>query len=174
VSQHPSSNTAIVCALAVSLFGLTVLGAETPHDFSRYQVIVDRSPFGPMSGVGPEVAQPPFSARYTFVGTAKLDETQPLMAIILDKEGSRTYFKSEGETIGDATVFKIDKEDKGPVKLVLKQGLEVATLVMETKASVGAAPPAPSAQPQPFIPGQSAAPVPPQPGVRRIPFRRGG
>jgi hypothetical protein len=172
VKRYPANNIAIVCALAASWFGLTVRGAETPHDFSRYQIIVDRSPFGPVSGMGPEVAQPPFSARYTFVGTAKLDDTQPLMAIILDKEGSRTYFKSEGETIGDATVVKIDREDKGPVKLMLKQGLEVATLVMETKASVGAAPPPPGAQPQPFVPGQP--PAPPGPGVRRIPFRRGG
>jgi hypothetical protein len=170
VSQHPASNTAIVCALAATLFGLTVRGAETSHDFSRYQIIVDRSPFGPMSGMGPEVAQPSFSARYTFVGTAKLDDAQPLMAIILDKEGSRTYFKSEGETIGDATIVKIEKADKSSVKLVLKQGLEVATLSMETKASVGAAPPAPVAQP--LIPGQP--PAPPGPGVRRIPFRRGG
>ena len=93
------------------------------------------------------------------------------MAIILDKEGSRTYFKAEGETIGDATIVKIEKMDKGPVKLTLKQGLEVATLTMETKASVGAAPPPPGAQPcsQPAN-GRAAT----CPGVRRIPFRRGG
>jgi hypothetical protein len=171
VNQHPTRNTVIICALATTLFGLTVRGDETSHDFSRYQIIVDRSPFGPMSGMAPEVAQPSFSARYTFVGTAKLDDAQPLMAIILDKEGSRTYFKSEGETIGDATIVKIEKMDKGPVKLTLKQGLEVATLTMETKASVGAAPPPPGAQP-PAVPGQTLAP--PGPGVRRIPFRRGG
>ena len=161
-----------MCALVASLAGSPVRAAETPHDFTRYQVIVDRSPFGPMIGTGPDVAQPPFSARFTFVGTAKLDDAQPLLAIILDKEGSRTYFKAEGEAIGDTTVVKIEKVDKGPVKLVLKQGLEVATLLMETKSSVGAAPPGPSAQPQPSVPGQPPGPVPP--GVRRIPFRRGG
>jgi hypothetical protein len=162
----------MLCALVLVLAETLVRGNEPAHDFARYQVIVDRLPFGAMSGMGPDVAQPSFSARYTFVGTAKLDEAQPLMAIILDKEGSRTYFKSEGETIGDATVVKIEKADKAQVKLVLKQGLEVATLMMETKASVGAAPPAPGAQPQPTIPGQP--PGPPTPGVRRIPFRRGG
>jgi hypothetical protein len=172
VSQYSARNTAILYALAASLVGSPVHATDTLHDFSRYQIIVDRSPFGAMSGTGADVAQPPFSARFTFVGMAQLDGTQPLLAIIVDKEGNRTYFKAEGEMIGDTTVAKIEKVDKGPVKLVLKQGLEVATLLMETKSSVGAAPQAPGAQPQPFVPGQP--PAPPQPGVRRIPFRRGG
>lgn len=174
MSHRPARNTAILSALAASLAGSPVHAAvtQTAHDFSRYQIIVDRLPFGAMSGTGTEAPQPPFSARFTFVGTAQLDDKQPLMAIIQDKEGSRTYFKAEGETIGDITVVKIEKADKAQVKLVLKQGLEVATLTMETKTSVGAAPPVPSGQPQPMIPGQ--APAPPAPGVRRIPFRRGG
>ncbi len=126
-----------------------------------------------MPGAADTTPQPPFSTRYNFVGIAKLDETQPLLAIIIDKEGNRTYFKAEGETIGDATVQQIEKADKGQVKLVLKQGLEVATLTMESKTSVGAAPPGGAQpQPQPGIPGQPPAPLPA--GVRRIPFRRGG
>ena len=172
MSQYPARTTATLCALAASLAGSSVHATDTAHDFSRYQIIVDRLPFGAMVGADAGAAQPPFSARFTFVGTAQLDDAQPLLAIIVDKEGSRTYFKAEGETIGETTVVKIEKADKGQVKLVLKQGLEVATLSMETKASVGAAPPAPGAQPQPYVPGQSPGPVPP--GVRRIPFRRGG
>jgi hypothetical protein len=172
MSRRPAKHMAILCALVASLTKLAVGATDTSHDFSRYQIIVDRLPFGAMAGTGAEVAQPPFSARFTFVGTAQLDEKQPLLAIIQDKEGNRTHFKAEGETIGDITVVKIEKADKAQVKLVLKQGLEVATLLMETKASVGATPPAAGAQPQPFVPGQPPGPVPP--GVRRIPFRRGG
>ena len=171
MNQHSARNTAIVCALAGSLVGSAVRATDTPHDFSRYQIIVDRLPFGAMSGAA-DIPQPSFSAHYNFVGTLKEDETKPLLAIIFDKEGSQTYFKAEGETMGDTTVVKIEKGDKGQVKLVLKQGLEVATLLLETKTS--GAPPSPGAQPQPAIPGISPAPVPPQPGVRRIPFRRGG
>jgi hypothetical protein len=173
VNQHSARNTAIVCALAGSLVGLDVHATDTLHDFSRYQIIIDRLPFGAMSG-SETVPQPPFSARFTFIGTIKEDDTKPLLAVIFDKEGSQTHFKAEGEMIGDITVVKIEKADKAPVKLVLKQGLEVATLSLETKTSVGPAPPAPALQPQPAIPGLPVAPVPVQPGVRRIPFRRGG
>ena len=171
MNQHSARNTAIVCALAGSLVGSAVRATDTPHDFSRYQIIVDRLPFGAMSGAA-DIPQPSFSAHYNFVGTLKEDETKPLLAVIFDKEGSQTYFKAEGEMMGDTTVVKIEKGDKGQVKLVLKQGLEVATLLLETKTS--GAPPSPGAQPQPAIPGIAPAPVPPQPGVRRIPFRRGG
>ena len=172
MNQRLASNAAIVCVLAGSLVGSAVHATDALHDFSRYQVIVDRAPFGAMA-VGADVPQPSFSAHYTFVGTEKVDE-KPLTAIIFDKDGSQTFFKAEGETMGETSVVKIEKTDKGQVKLVLKQGLEVATLMLETKTGVGAPPPAPGAQPQPAIPGVSPMPAPVQPGVRRIPFRRGG
>jgi len=173
VSQHSVRSIAVVCALTATLVGSAMGATDTLHDFSRYQVIIDRLPFGAMSG-GADVPQPSFSAHYTFVGLLKEDDTKPLLAVIFDKEGSQTYFKAEGDTMGETTVVKIEKSDKGQVKLVLKQGLEVATLSLETKTGVGAAPPVPGAQPQPGVPGVSPAPVPLQPGVRRIPFRRGG
>jgi hypothetical protein len=159
--------------LAASLVGSAVHATDTSHDFSRYQIIVDRLPFGAMSGTA-DIPQPSFSARYTFVGLVKEDETKPVLAFIFDKEKSQTYFKAEGDTIDDTTVVKIEKTDKGQVKLVLKQGLEVATLLLETKTGVGAAPPTPGAQPQPALSGMAPGAVPVQPGVRRIPFRRGG
>jgi hypothetical protein len=173
MNQYPARNMAIACALAVSLVGSNARATDELHDFSRYQVIIDRLPFGAMSGAD-NAPQPSFSTRFTFIGTAKEDETKPLLAIIFEKDGNQTHFTAEGEMIGDVTVMKIEKADKAPTKLVLKQGLEVATLYMDTKTQVGAAPPAPVIQPQPAIPGMPAAPVPVQPGVRRIPFRRGG
>ncbi len=173
MNQHAARNKVIVCALAGSLVGSAVHATDTLHDFSRYQIIVDRLPFGAMSGTA-DIPQPSFSAHYTFVGIVKENDTKPLLAIIFDKDGSQTYFKAEGETIGDTTVVKIEKADKAQVKLVLKQGLEVATLLLETKMSVGAGPPTPGGQPQPGIPGASPTLAPVQPGVRRIPFRRGG
>jgi hypothetical protein len=173
VNRRSARNAAIACVLAGSLAGSTVRATDALHDFSRYQIIVTRLPFGAMAGTGVDVPQPSFSAHYTFVGIVKEEDTKPLLAIIFDKEGNQTYFKAEGDTIGNATVVKIENADKAQVKLVLKQGLEVATLFLETKTSIGA-PSAPNAQPQPVIPGISPAPAPVQPGVRRIPFRRGG
>ncbi len=171
MSQHLARNTVILWAAVASLAVSAIGAMDASHDFSRYQIIVDRLPFGALNGTA-EAPQPSFSARFTFVGTEQLDEQQPLTAIILEKEGGRIHFKAEGETIGDVTVVKIEKSDKGQEKLVLKQGLEVATLLMESKASIGAVPPAPGAQPQPYVPGQPGPAI--GPGVRRIPFRRGG
>jgi hypothetical protein len=173
VNQRMPRNAAIVCALAAILVGSDVHATDTLHDFSRYQIIIDRLPFGAMN-TADNAPQPSFSTRFTFVGTVKEDDTKPLLAIVFDKQENQPYFKAEGEMIGDITVMKIERPDKAPAKLVLKQGLEVATIFMETKTSVGPAPPAPAIQPQPAIPGMPAAPVPIQPGVRRIPFRRGG
>jgi hypothetical protein len=89
------------------------------------------------------------------------------MAVLQDKEANnRIYFKTEGETIGAVTVVSISQSPGA--KVVLKQGLETATLSLETKATVGAPGPAPAVNP---MPGQPATSVPT--GVRRIPFRRG-
>ena len=150
--------------------------ATDTHSFDRYKIIVDRAPFGAMTGSAADTQQPNFATRFNFIGTAKLSESQPLMAIIQDKEAKdRTYFKSVGDTIGGVTIERIDKSPTA--KLVLKQGLETATLTLETKMGTGRSlPPSASAaagnQPAPQA-GQPPAAVPPQ-GPRRIPFLRGG
>jgi hypothetical protein len=140
------------------------------HDFARYQVILERAPFGAMAGTDANAPQPSFSTRFTWIGTAKEDD-KPLMAIILDKEGNHVHFVAEGDKIGLVTVVKIEKPAKAPAKLLLRQDLEVATLTMESKVGSGAAPPA--GAPQGAPPGQPSVPGVPQPGVRRIPFARG-
>jgi hypothetical protein len=176
MSALSSRCLAVLCGLVIAVCG-TVAGAtdDATHDFARYKVILDHEPFGAMAGPSADIQQPGFSTRYTFVGMAKLSDNEPLQAIILDKEGNHVYFKGEGEDVGTAgtVVVKIEKDEKAGAKLVLKQGLEVATLVMDGK-SAGAAPAAgaPGAPGQPAAPGQP--PIPGQPGVRRVPFRRGG
>jgi len=144
--------------------------ATNTHEFSRYQIILDRSPFSPpvKDGEGP---QPSFSTRFSFIGTVKTNEDAPVTAIIQDKENNnRIYFKTEGETVG-ANVSIVSITQSPGAKLVLKQGLETATLTLETKATVGAAPPAAPANANPNPTGQPIPGIPP--GVRRIPFRRG-
>jgi hypothetical protein len=165
-------NLAALSVLAVSMSGVVVHATDTTHDFTRYKVIIDRAPFGQMSEKDAAAQQPPFSTKFNFMGTARTGDDQPWLAIIFDKEGNHVYFKMEGETIGPVSVVKIERPDKGPAKLVLKQGLEQATLTLETKSG-GVASPLPGVA-QPPQPGQP--PVPPSipPGMRRIPFRRGG
>jgi len=134
-------------------------------------VIIDRAPFGQMTAAEAAAQQPPFSTKFTFMGTAKTSDNQPWLAIIFDKEGNHVYFKTEGETIGPVSVVKIERPDKGPAKLVLKQGLEQATLTLETKSGGAASPPGVAQPPQP---GQPPVSMPGSPAGRRVPFRRGG
>lgn len=166
----------IISTLLVT--GATLLSAQAAapaadsHGFSRYQIILDRSPFTPPAG-SVDTPQPGFATRFSFIGTTRTNETEPVTAIIQDKEtNNRIFFKTEGETIATAigTVTIVSITQSPGAKLLLKQGLETATLTLETKAGVGAAVPPPAP-----VPGVGAQPPVPlgQPGVRRIPFRRG-
>jgi hypothetical protein len=162
--------------MVATLGGVPAGAAEPTRDFSRYQVILDRAPFGQMGASDKDIPPPPFSTRFAFVGIASEGDDQPLLAIIEEKDTKLVDFKAEGESIGTVKVVKIEKSENGPTKLVLKQDLEVATLTLEAKSGTGAAatPGGPAASGQPAQPGQPPGAMPIQPGVRRIPFRRGG
>ena len=153
--------------LVVFLIAVSIARSTETYEFSRYQVILDRGPFGPITGgPGGPGSAPPFSARYTLVGI--VNSNAALQAIIFDKEANRSYFRAEGESIDDVKVVRIEQT---PAKLVIQKGLETATLTFEQKpntpgTAIGATQP-----PQPgILPG---APSPGAPTPRRIPFRRG-
>ncbi|HVM59708.1 MAG TPA: hypothetical protein VMV72_02485 [Verrucomicrobiae bacterium] len=159
----------ILWAIAAAHGGAAVRAADPTHDFNRYQVILDKAPFGQVGASADNVPQPSFSTRFTFVGIASEGEDKPLLAIIEEKDTKHVDFKSEGENIGPVKIVKVERSETGPDKLVMKQDLEVATLTMEAKPGTGpAGAPAPG---QPPLPGQPPAATS-QPGLRRIPFRR--
>ena len=143
-------------------------------DFNRYQIIIDRSPFGTVSAAGAAVPVPPFATRFQFVGLVSSNGS-PAQAILFDKEGNRSHFCVEGEVIKSetdstgVTVVKIETEPAA--KVVLRRGLETATLHFEERPSTGV--PQPPRMPSAFMPGgvQGGVPQPPS-GTRRIPFRR--
>ena len=143
---------------------------ETP-DFSRYQPLIDRSPFGQVQGAGAELA-PNWIANYVFSGVTQSNAGQgAVQAIITTKDNSHWYFRSEGETIDvSIAVMKIDLNPKQP-KLVLKNGLETGTLTFPERSAVPQTTP-PGAPPG-IAPPQGGAPGAVPPTVRRIPFRRG-
>jgi len=167
---------AILCAVTAALAGVPAGAADATRDFERYRVILDRAPFGQMGASDKDAPQPSFATRFTFVGLTS-EDGQPLLAVIQENDTKHVDFKAEGESIGTVQVMKIEKSETGPTKLVLKQDLEVATLVLEAKPGSGSGAAAPSGAPspgQPAQPGQPPMPMPIQPGIRRIPFRRGG
>jgi hypothetical protein len=137
-----------------------------PTDFARYQVILDRAPFGPVAA-GAEVAQPNFASRYLFVALVNSNgEEGVLQAIIHNKETNHSSFRAEGEVLdNDVKVVRIESK---PPKVVLQAGLEVGTLTFQERTPGAAAPMMAGGTPG------AAPPPPPSPtGIRRIPFRRG-
>jgi hypothetical protein len=173
VNSGTSKYVVILWALAATLGGVPAGAADATRDFERYRVILERAPFGKIDASAETAQQPSFSTRFTFVGLASVGD-EPLLAVILENDTKHIDFKAEGEDIGTVKVVKIEKSENGPTKLVLKQDLEVATLLLEAKPGTGAAAPGAPAPGQPAQPGQPQVPAPIQPGVRRIPFRRGG
>ncbi len=147
---------------AASVGGLMGQQPET-QDLTRYQVIIERSPFGSLPGVAPGTPQPNFAARFAFVGLVSSEDNTQVLAIIQDRERNRTYFQAEGEMVGQLGV-KVMRIDRTAGKVVLQQGLEVATLAYEPRGSGPAMPGV----------GQEPAAAPTGPVPRRIPFRRGG
>ena len=146
---------------------LAVTTGGDAGDFARYQSIVDRAPFGAIQGA-PTDAAPNWLARWQYVGnTVSNSGNGPVQAILFDKESNRSYFRAEGEAVdANVTVVKIDITQRPP-KVILKNGLETATLTFPERTAVagvpGNQPPA-----QNPVPGGAQPPT-----IRRIPFRRG-
>lgn len=140
----------------------SVAGATETVNFARYQPIIDRSPFGQVQS-GAAEPTPNWMTRFTWSGLVVSNSGNGLVqAIILDKEGNRSYFRAEGETIDPG--IKVLRIEPQPPKLVLQNGLETGTLTFQDRPTVA---PAAAAAP----PGSPAAA--PAPTIRRIPFRRG-
>ncbi len=149
---------------AILGFGLisSVAGATETVNFARYQPIIDRSPFGQVLS-GAAEPTPNWMTRFTWGGLVVSNSGNgAVQAIILDKEGNRTYFRAEGEAIDPGV--KVLRIERQPPKLVLQNGLETGTLTFQDRPTVAAAPGAPP-------PGAPATAPPPT--IRRIPFRRG-
>ena len=152
--------------LIAGFLGLAAIERTTTNqqDFSRYQPIIDRKPFGQVQNAPTEVA-PNWLSRFSMVALVMSNSgSGPLQAIIMDKEGNRTYFRAEGETIDPG--IKVVRIEPKPPKLVLQNGLDSGTLTFQDRPAAAAAPAAPA-------PGAPPGTAPAAPTIRRIPFRRG-
>ena len=153
--------------LAFFVVGAAV--ASEPQDFARYQIIVDRSPFGPVTAAGVPEAVPGFAQRFQLVGiVTSTGQPVAVQSVLYDTEAKRSWYKTEGEMIdGGVKVLRIQDALTSKAKVVIQFGLETAALTFPERPAGPAAAPVPG-QPQP-APG--AAPARP-PFAGRIPFRR--
>ena len=158
----------LLCIAAAAMMASLRLYAEETHENSRYQIIIERNPFGAIAGANSAATQPNFATRFVLVGLVDSNSPeQRLQAIITDKEKNSTFFKSEGESIEDIKVLHIEPK---PAKAVIQKGLETATLTYAERPNASGSMPATVPQVSPSPPG-FAPPVPSR--VGRIPFRRG-
>jgi hypothetical protein len=160
---------AIIMGMGAGIVALTAATESAP--FSRYQIIIDQSPFGGNAGGPAGDAPSPLRDQYLLVGVVN-EEGQPLQAVIQDRANvHRIHFRSEGETINNEV--KVVKIEANPAKIVLQKGLDTASLSLQPRTT--AASPTPVAAPgAPGAPTMSGAAAPGAPGEpRRIPFRRG-
>ncbi len=168
--------------MKAALIVIAVLAFARAHaiesvGFERYQVIVERSPFGtPAASGGPAAPAPGWAEAFTFVGVVPDPSSTNVLAIIQDKE--RSYLRGVGETIGEAKVKEIVAAGRAS-QLVLQRGLETAPLrfkdpaaggVPTLPAMVAGTPEVPKVQPAQTPTAGGGVVMPPR---RRIPFRRG-
>ncbi|MBM3860186.1 MAG: hypothetical protein FJ395_11105 [Verrucomicrobia bacterium] len=135
----------LLLLLFAFLFAFSVR-AQTNEDFTaRYQVILDRIPFGivPPSKMGQGALG---FGRYAFVGLVSPDgmsDNSNRVAVIHDRLTSHYYFKAEGEQIEDVKVLRVENAPTGR-KLLLQRGGDIMTLTYAQPVTPdGVAPPNP-------------------------------
>ncbi len=144
--------------------------AGESQDFARYQIIVERAPFGVVTSANAPETVPNFAQRFQLYGIVAFNNVP--QAVLFDRESNRSWFKAEGEMIdGGVKVIKIQDKDMmtSRAKVVIQFGLETAALTLpERSASPVVVAPVPGqAQPAP-----NGAPPVRTPTGSRIPFRR--
>ena len=100
--------------LLIALTCVSAVRAQTNDDLTaRYQVILDRIPFGlvPPSKIGHGALG---FGRYAFVGLVSPDGTSSnRVAVIHDRQCNYYYFKAEGEQIDDIKVVRLENAPGG-------------------------------------------------------------
>lgn len=112
--------------LAAILPGL----ADTP-DFSKYQVILDRKPFG--VAPPPEVAAPVFTPENSFAKTlrmcALLEDDNGIRIGLIDQSNNKNFFLSVGQTEEGVELVSASYEDE---EAVLRKGAEMAVIKLQS------------------------------------------
>lgn len=126
--------------LLLFTFGFTcVVRAQTNEDLTaRYQVILDRVPFGIVTASRMSHGALGFG-RYAFIGLVSPDGVSSnRVAVIHDRQTNYYHFKAEGEQIDDIKVLRIENAPVGR-KLLLQRGTDVMTLTYAQEVHQGGA-----------------------------------
>lgn len=104
--------------------------ADTP-DFSKYQVILDRKPFG--VAPPPEVAAAVFTPENSFAKTlrmcALLEDDNGIRIGLIDQSNNKNFFLSVGQTEEGVELVSADYEDE---EAVIRKGAEMAVIKLQS------------------------------------------
>lgn len=104
--------------------------ADTP-DFSRYQVILDRKPFG--VAPPPEVVAPVFNPEQSFAKTlrmcALLEDDNGIRIGLIDQSNNKNFFLSVGQTEEGIELVSASYEDE---EAVIRKGAEMAVIKLQS------------------------------------------
>ena len=144
------------------------------EEFVRYQIIIDKSPFGSVSAAGAAEVVKDWAQKYQLVALVVSNAGQgAVQAGIFDKEANRSYYRAEGEALENGIKILKIVQDQKQVKVTIQSGLDTAQLTFAQRSAspmMASAGPAPQAN---SIPQPGAQPNGAPAAVRRIPFRRG-
>ncbi len=136
---------------AVSLCLFAAVGSV--QDFSYYQPIIDRKPFGEVIPPDPKALAGKQSPEESFVKDFELksiveDSDSSLQVGILDKRNNKTFYLKAGERYHDISLVSVDYDAE---EIVIKKENETATIKMRPLKSVDKDK-RPLGAPQPVLP----------------------
>ena len=103
---------------------------DTP-DFSKYQVILDRKPFG--VAPPPEVVQPVFTPENSFAKSlrmcALLEDDNGIRIGLIDQSNNKNFFLSVGQTEENIELVSANYQDE---EAVLRKGAEMAVIKLQS------------------------------------------
>ena len=104
--------------------------ADTP-DFSKYQVILDRKPFGVAPPI--EVAAPVFTPENSFAKTlrmcALLEDDNGIRIGLIDQSNNKNFFLSIGQTEEGVELVSASYEEE---EAVIRKGAEMAVIKLQS------------------------------------------
>ena len=117
----------------ISLMAVTVAFGTAQYDFSRYQIIIDRKPFGepPPPPPLPTKATPQaesFARNIRLSGLVEKDDGSIQVGFV-DKQSNKSYFLSEGESEDGIELVSASYEDE---EAVLQKGGEMAVIQLQS------------------------------------------
>ena len=116
----------------LGLIAGAALAVETPPDFTRYQVILDRKPFGtaPIAPVAAPIVTPENSFAKTIRMSALLETDDGGVRVgLIDTAANKNFFLSVGETEEGVELVSASYKDE---EAVIKKGSEMAVIKLQS------------------------------------------